>query len=89
MRELEGFYGAVLGPGDDDYETARQIWNGDIDWRPAVIARCRGTADVQAAVRSARERGLPVAIWGGGHAVAGHALRGLARASDEGTARGL
>jgi hypothetical protein len=46
--ELEGFQGAVIEPGQDDYETARQIWNGHIDRRPAVIARCRGTADVGA-----------------------------------------
>jgi FAD/FMN-containing dehydrogenase len=72
--EIDGFVGAVLDPGDDAYETARQIWNGDIDRRPAVIARCTGTADVLAAVRGARERDLPIAIRGGGHAVAGHAV---------------
>jgi FAD/FMN-containing dehydrogenase len=72
--EIQGFVGAVLEPSDDGYETARQIWNGDIDRRPAVIARCTGTADVLAAVRHARERDLPMAIRGGGHAVAGHAV---------------
>jgi FAD/FMN-containing dehydrogenase len=72
--EIQGFVGAVLEPSDDGYETARQIWNGDIDRRPAVIARCTGTADVLAAVRYARERELPMAIRGGGHAVAGHAV---------------
>jgi FAD/FMN-containing dehydrogenase len=72
--EIQGFVGAVLEPSDDGYETARQIWNGDIDRRPAVIARCTGTADVLAAVRYARERDLPMAIRGGGHAVAGHAM---------------
>jgi FAD/FMN-containing dehydrogenase len=72
--EIQGFVGAVLEPSDDGYETARQIWNGDIDRRPAVIARCTGTADVLAAVRYARERDLPMAIRGGGHAVAGHAV---------------
>ncbi len=56
------------------FDTARQIWNGDIQRRPAVIARCTGTADVLAAVRFAREHELPVAIKGGGHAVAGHAM---------------
>jgi FAD/FMN-containing dehydrogenase len=72
--EIDGFLGAVLEPGDADYESARQIWNGDIQRRPAVIARCTGAADVLAAVRFGRERGLPVAVRGGGHAVAGHAL---------------
>ena len=72
--EIAGFLGAVLEPGDERFETARQIWNGDIQRRPAVIARCTGTADVLAAVRFARERELPIAIRGGGHAVAGHAV---------------
>jgi FAD/FMN-containing dehydrogenase len=72
--ELDGFLGTVIEPSDDDYETARQVWNADIDRRPAVIARCSGTADVLTAVRFAREWGLPMAIRGGGHAVAGHAV---------------
>jgi FAD/FMN-containing dehydrogenase len=72
--EIQGFVGEVLEPSDEGYETARAIWNGDIQRRPAVIARCTGAADVIAAVRLARERELPVAVRGGGHAVAGHAL---------------
>jgi FAD/FMN-containing dehydrogenase len=72
--EIAGFMGAVLEPGDEGFETARQIWNGDIRREPAMIARCTGTADVLAAVRFAREQELPMAIRGGGHAVAGHAL---------------
>jgi FAD/FMN-containing dehydrogenase len=72
--EIEGFRGPVLEPSDEGYEAARAIWNGDIQRRPAVIARCTGAADVMAAVRFARERELPVAVRGGGHAVAGHAL---------------
>ena len=72
--EIDGFMGAVLQPGDDSYEAARQIWNAGIQRRPAVIARCTGAADVLAAVRFARERELPVAVRGGGHAVAGHAV---------------
>ncbi len=72
--EIEGFLGEVLEPGDEGYERAREIWNGDIQRRPARIARCMGAADVLAAMRFARERELPVAIRGGGHAVAGHAL---------------
>jgi FAD/FMN-containing dehydrogenase len=72
--DIEGFLGAVLEPGDKSYEVARQIWNGDIQRRPVAIARCTGTADVMAAVRFAREHEMPVAVRGGGHAVAGHAL---------------
>ncbi|HEX3198523.1 MAG TPA: hypothetical protein VHR39_13325, partial [Propionibacteriaceae bacterium] len=60
--EINGFLGAVLEPGDNGYEAARRIWNGDIQRRPAMIARCTGTADVMAAVRFARERELSVAV---------------------------
>jgi FAD/FMN-containing dehydrogenase len=72
--EIAEFSGAVLEAGDEDFESARQIWNGDIQRQPAIIARCTGTADVLAAVRFAQERQLPIAIRGGGHAVAGHAV---------------
>jgi FAD/FMN-containing dehydrogenase len=65
--------GEVLFAGDAGYEEARKIWNGMIDKRPAMIAGCSGAADVMAAVRFAREHELPVAVRGGGHAVAGHA----------------
>ncbi|WP_254543801.1 FAD-binding oxidoreductase [Halomarina pelagica] len=69
-----GFGGEVIRPDDPGYDEARRIWNGMIDKRPALIARCRGPADVAAAVNFARERDLPVAIRGGGHNVAGTAL---------------
>jgi FAD/FMN-containing dehydrogenase len=72
--EIGTFVGEVLEAGDEGFDAARQIWNGDIQRKPAVIARCRGTADVIAAVRFGREREMPIAIRGGGHAVAGHAL---------------
>lgn len=68
------FVGQLFRPSDVGYDDARQIWNGHIDRRPAVIARCSGVADVIAAVRFGREHGLEPAIRGGGHAVAGHAL---------------
>jgi FAD/FMN-containing dehydrogenase len=66
--------GEVVVPGDAAYEEARRVHNGMIDRRPALVARCRGTADVQAAVRFARERGLEIAVRGGGHNVAGNAV---------------
>ena len=66
--------GEALAPDDAGYDVARRIQNGLIDRRPALIARCRGTADVQAAVRFGRERGLEIAIRGGGHNVAGNAV---------------
>ena len=67
------FSGQVLRSGDTGYEEARRVHNGLIDKRPALIARCRGTADVVDAVNFARTHGLEVAVRGGGHNVAGRA----------------
>jgi FAD/FMN-containing dehydrogenase len=67
------FRGELIRPGDPRYDAARAVWNGAIDRRPGLVARCTGPADVQAAVRFARERGLLVAVRGGGHNVAGTA----------------
>ncbi len=69
-----GFRGPVVRPGDEGYDDARRIWNGAIDRRPALIARCIGVADVEAAVRFGRERGLLTSIRGGGHGVSGAAV---------------
>ena len=68
------FRGALLRPGEEGYEEARRVWNGSIDRRPALIARCAGADDVATAVRFARERDLPVSVRGGGHSIAGHAV---------------
>ena len=72
--EIDGFRGRLIGAGDTDYDTARAIWNGAIDRRPRLIARCVGSADVVAAVRFARDHDLEIAVRGGGHNVAGTAL---------------
>src|ERR1700730_2651379 len=66
--------GALLSPGDPGYEDARRVWNGMIDRRPTLIARCRGVADVIQAVNFARTHELLVAVRGGGHNVAGNAV---------------
>ena len=68
------FRGALLRPGEEGYDEARRVWNGEIDRRPALIARCAGADDVVEAIRFARERELAVSVRGGGHAVAGHAV---------------
>src|SRR5262245_2975827 len=68
------FTGELLKPGDTGYDEARRVHNGLIDKRPALIARCRGTADVADAVKLARTLNLEVAVRGGGHNVAGRAV---------------
>jgi len=68
------FSGMLLRPGDQPYEDARRIHNGLIDKRPALIARCLGTADIAEALGFARESGLEVSIRGGGHNAAGRAV---------------
>jgi len=65
------FSGRQFRPGDEGYDDARSIYNGMIDKRPELIARCSGVADVIDAVRLARDRGLPLAVRCGGHSVAG------------------
>ena len=65
------FRGEVLRPGDAGYDEARRTHNGSIDKRPALILRCRGTADIVAAVAVGRESGLEIAVRGGGHSIAG------------------
>src|SRR5437868_14317107 len=63
--------GQLLQPTDAGYDEARRVYNGLIDKRPALVARCRGTADVADAVKLARALGLEIAVKGGGHNVGG------------------
>jgi FAD/FMN-containing dehydrogenase len=74
-----GFRGDLLRPGAPAYDDARRVWNGMIDKRPALIARCVGPADVVSAVNFARDHDLLVSVRGGGHNITGNAVceRGL------------
>ena len=66
--------GPLIQPGDEGYDEQRQVWNANIDRRPALIARCAGVADVITCVNFARENVLLVSVQGGGHNVAGNAV---------------
>jgi hypothetical protein len=63
--------GALIARDDESYDEARKLYNGMIDKRPALIARCADVADVIAAVDFGRRAGLPIAVRGGGHNGAG------------------
>ena len=67
----EAFDGELVLPGSADYDAARIVWNGLIDRRPAIVARCAGVEDVRRTVRFAREQDLPIAVRCGGHSLAG------------------
>lgn len=66
--------GEVLEPSSASYDATRVVWNGMIDRRPALIARCRNAADVAAAISFAKDNGLAIAVRSGGHNVAGYAV---------------
>ncbi len=70
-RELTGFDGRLIGPGDPEYDADRAVFNAMIDKHPALIAHCTGPADVAKGIAFAREHDLPLAIRGGGHNGAG------------------
>ena len=65
------FSGELFWPGDDGYEVARKVWNGDISRHPACVARCSSPEQVAEAIRLAREEGLDLTVRGGGHNFAG------------------
>jgi FAD/FMN-containing dehydrogenase len=72
--ELPGFGGEIVRPDDAAYDETRAVFNGMIDRRPALIARCTSADDVATAVNAAREQDLPLSIYGGGHGVTGAAV---------------
>ncbi|HEU4758842.1 MAG TPA: FAD-binding oxidoreductase [Dehalococcoidia bacterium] len=75
MEQLrEGFRGQLIEPGDPEYDEARRVYNGMIDRRPRLIARCADVADVIGAVNLARESRLTLSVRGGSHNVTGFAV---------------
>jgi hypothetical protein len=75
VRALDGaMTGVAIGPDDPRYDEARRVWNGDVDRRPAVIARCASAADVGAALAVARGAGREVTVRGGGHSITGASI---------------
>jgi FAD/FMN-containing dehydrogenase len=72
FKELaKGFAGQLVRPVDAAYDEHRKVWNGSVDRRPAVVARCTGVEDVSAAIEFARRTGLPMAVRSGGHSFPG------------------
>ena len=63
----QGLRGPVIAPGHPEFEEARKVYNGMIDKRPRVIARCVDAADVITAINFGRDHKLPIAVRGGGH----------------------
>ena len=76
--------GGLLLPGDDGYDEGRRVWNGAIDRRPPGIVRCADAEDVCTAINFAVRERLPMTVRGGGHNVAGLAVRGDALMLDLG-----
>jgi FAD/FMN-containing dehydrogenase len=83
------FGGELLRSADDGYDAARRVWNGNIDRRPALIARCRGVADVQRALAFAVERNVVVSVRGGGHSAPGYGTNDGGLVIDLGAMKGI
>src|SRR6266511_2108009 len=90
LAELQaGFRGRIVERDDPGYDEHRKIWNGSIDRRPALIARCAGVADVIACVKFCRDHGLPVAVRSGGHSFPGLSVADDAFVIDLGPMKGV
>ncbi|MCE0486838.1 FAD-binding oxidoreductase [Ornithinimicrobium sediminis] len=64
--------GVLLEPDDPDYDDARRVWNGMVDVSPRALVRAWSTEDVDHVIDTVRRTGLPLAVRGGGHNIAGH-----------------
>jgi UDP-N-acetylenolpyruvoylglucosamine reductase len=89
QRLRESLRGDVVEPGDPDYDEARKVYNAMIDKRPAIVVRAVDAGDVMATVDFARERGLPLAVRGGSHGVAGYGTCDDGVVLDLGRMRGI
>lgn len=87
--EFHGFAGELIWPDDPVYATARLVYNRRIDVRPALVARCRGNADVLAALRFARTRGLEIAVRSAGNNYNGYSTIDGGVVIDLGLMRGV
>jgi FAD/FMN-containing dehydrogenase len=83
------FRGELLRPGDAPYEASRRLWNGSIDRRPSLIARCAGTPDVVSALKVARSCGVVTAVRGGGHSFPGYSVCDAGIVIDLGMMKGI
>jgi FAD/FMN-containing dehydrogenase len=72
--DIPGFAGRLVCQGAPEYDAVRALWNGAVDRRPLMLAQCHTVHDVIAVLQFARRRGLPLAVRGGGHGVAGSAM---------------
>ena len=66
--------GTIVRPGDAEYDTARAVWNGMIDRRPAIIAYCTNVNDVIQSIAFGQETGILTSVRSGGHNIAGSSL---------------
>lgn len=73
-HRIPGFKGETIGPDDSRFDDARAVWNGTIDRRPALIARCTENSDIVSAISYARQANLPIAVRCGGHSLAGYGV---------------
>ncbi len=75
VKEFQkSLHGQLVLPGAANYDAVRSVWNGMIDRRPGLIARCAGASDVMTAVNFARANDLLVSVRGGGHSISGKAV---------------
>jgi len=82
MNVIDSLSYDVIDPQDERYESARVVWNGSIDHRPVAIARPRTDAEVVAALVHARDKGVDIAVRGGGHSRLSADITDVRRASD-------